>query len=195
MKRTIIIMSAVIAIAISACSPYNYSSVSTKPVNTTLYKTYAWLPETKPATASYYDNDIASDKIVDAASAELNKRGFIMSNQNPDLLIKYTAGVTKKTVSYNDPVYYNAPLSLSPRFGYYRGRSSYYYNYANPFPIYVGSTERKMQIKEGSIVIDIVDRKTSKLIWRGWAQGDVSNQQKAIEDIPTVIENIFKKLP
>jgi len=192
--KALLILSAFVVTTLSACSSYNYSSVSIKKVNSSVFKTYAWLPEARPSTSSYYDNDIASDKIVDAASAELNKRGFVMSNQDPDLLIKYMAGVDNKTVTYNDPVYYSAPWSLSPRFGYYRGRSAFYYSYANPYPIYVDNSVTKLQIKEGSIIIDIIERKTSKLIWRGWAQGDLSSEEKAIEDIPNVVDQIFKKL-
>jgi len=192
MKKPLILLIAVTAILMSACSSYNYSSVSTKPVSSAVFKTYAFMPEAKSSEKSFYNNDIANDKIVDASCAELNKRGFVMANASPDLLIKYTAGVDKKTEYYNEPVYYNQPLNLNPRFRYYRGRLGYYYNYNINYPIYVGNRERKMQIKEGSIVIDIIDRKTSKVIWRGWATGDLTSQQNAINDIPSVIEKYLK---
>ncbi len=146
-------------------------------------------------TTSIYNNDIATDKIVEAANTELDKRGFQLNNNRPDLLIKYTAVVNKETKTYSDPVYYNPPPRLSPRVGYYRGRAIYYYAYTDPFPVYVGSRARKMQVKAGSIMIDIIERKTSKLIWRGWAEGEVNDGQKAINDIPSVVANIFKKLP
>lgn len=193
MKKLLILMG--IAISLSACSSYDYYSVSNKPVNTTRYKTYAFIPESQSKATSTYDNDIATDKIVDAASMELNNRGFTLRNTSPDLLVKYTAVVNKETRTYDEPVYYNPPPRLSPRIGYYRGRAIYYYAYNDPIPVYVGSRAGKMQIKEGSIMIDIIERKTSKLIWRGWAEGEVNDPQKAINDIPTVIANIFKKLP
>lgn len=193
MKKLLILLS--VAISLSACSTYDYYSVSNRPVSTNKYKTYAFIPDAQSKTTSTYDNDIATDKIVDAASMELNNRGFSLKNTNPDLLIKYTAVVNKETKTYEEPVYYNPPPRLSPRVGYYRGRAVYYYAYNDPFPVYVGSRARKMQVKEGSIMIDIIERRTSKLIWRGWAEGEVNDPQKAINDIPTVIANIFKKLP
>jgi len=193
MKKILICLS--IAFCLTACSSYDYYSINNKPVNSSHYKTYAWIPESQSKATSAYDNDIATDRIVDASSAEMNKRGFVLNNTNPDLLIKYTAGVNKETVTYNDPVYYNPPARLMPRVSYYRGRAYYYYSYQDPFPVYVGNRARKMQIKEGSIVIDIIERKTSKLIWRGWAEGEINNKQKAIDDIPTVVTNIFKKMP
>ena len=44
-------------------------------------------------------------------------------------------------------------------------------------------------------MIDIIDHKSSKVIWRGWAEGEVNNPEKASNEIPGVIGNIFKKLP
>lgn len=41
---------------------------------------------------------------------------------------------------------------------------------------------------------DLLDHKTSKVIWRGWAEGEVENAEKTINDLPEVVTNIFKKL-
>jgi hypothetical protein len=193
MKKILILLGIIVILA--SCSTYDYYSISNKSVNSNRYQTYAWLPESRSKASSTYDNDIATSSIVDAAGMELDKRGLKLNNKNPDLLIKYTAVVNKETKTYDEPVYYNAPPRLSPRIGYYRGRALYYYAYNDPFPVYVGSRARKMQIKAGSIMIDIIERKSSKLIWRGWAEGEINDPQKAINDIPSVVANIFKKLP
>lgn len=179
---------------LSSCSSYNYYSVSNKKLNAD-YRTYAWLPEGKSKTSSVYDNDVAADKIVEAASAELNTRGFRLNNRKPDLLVRYTAVVNRETKSYNEPVYYDAPGRYVPRVGIRRGRAFYYYAYRDPFPVYVGSEQRTVNVKQGSIMIDLIDRKTKKVIWRGWAEGEVDNPEKAINELPKVIGNIFKKLP
>lgn len=178
---------------LSSCSSYNYYSVSNKFRSD--YRTYAWLPENKSKASSIYDNDIATDKIVEAASAELNNRGLKLNNRKPDLLVRYTAVVNKEKKTYNDPVYYDAPGRFSPRLGYHRGRAFYYYVYRDPFPVYVGSEQRTINVKQGSIMIDLIDRKTSKVIWRGWAEGELDNPERAITQLPKVIGNIFKKLP
>jgi len=184
-----------IAVLFSACSSYNYYSVSNKQLDKTKYKTFAWIPEAQSKSTSVYNNDVATDRIVEAATQELKNREFTLDNSNPDLLIRYTAVVNREVKDYNEPVYYNAPPRLLPRVGYYRGRAVYYYSYVNPLPVYVGERERRLRIKEGSIMIDIIDRKTSKVIWRGWAEGEVNNPEAAINDIPEVVQNIFKKLP
>ena len=192
MRKQIFILLA-LSVGLTACSNYNYYSVSNKKLNPS-YKSFAWLPEGKSKATKVYDNDVATDKIVEATSTALENRGFTLDNKNPDILIKYTAGVTTTTKEYNEPVYYNQPSRLIPRVGFSRGRAFYYYAYTNPYPVYVGSELRQMRVKEGSVMIDLIDRKSGKVIWRGWAEGEVNNPEKAINDIPMVVDNIFKKL-
>lgn len=193
MKKQILILCGLLMMVISSCSNYNYYAVSNKKL--TEYRTYAWLPENKSKASNIYDNDVAADKIVESASMELDKRGFKLNNRRPDVLIRYTAVVNKETKSYNEPVYYDAPGRYVPRVGLHRGRAFYYYAYRDPFPVYVGSEQRTVNVKQGSIMIDLIDRKTKKVVWRGWAEGELNNPEKAIAELPKVIENIFKKLP
>ncbi|WP_316809978.1 DUF4136 domain-containing protein [Pedobacter heparinus] len=193
MKKQILTL-LVLTATLSACSSYNYYAVSNKSMGSQ-YKTYAWIPEGKSKASKIYDNDVATDRIIESTSRELENRGLELNNKKPDILVRYTAVVNNETKHYNDPVYYNPPARLSPRIAYYRGRAYRYYSYYNPLPVYVGTETRKTQIKEGSIMLDLIDRKTSKVIWRGWAEGEVNNPEKAINELPKVVENIFKKLP
>jgi PBP1b-binding outer membrane lipoprotein LpoB len=193
MKKQILMLLGLVAV-LSSCSSYNYYAVSNKKL-IAAYRTYAWLPESKSKASNIYDNDVAADRIVEAASTELENRGFKLNNKKPDVLIRYTAVVNKETRSYDEPVYYDAPGRYIPRVGLHRGRAFYYYAYRDPFPVYVGNEQRTVNVKQGSIMIDLIDRKTKKVIWRGWAEGELNNPEKAIAQIPKVIENIFKKLP
>ncbi|HTM99765.1 MAG TPA: DUF4136 domain-containing protein [Pedobacter sp.] len=182
-----------LAVGLSACSSYNYYAVSNKKINNN-YQSFAWLPEGKSKASKVYDNDVATERIMEATTTALTNRGLKLDNKHPDLLIKYTAGVSTKTKEYNEPVYYNPPARYVPRVGFSRGRAFYYYSYINPFPVYVGSELRRVHIKEGSLMIDLIDRKSGKLLWRGWAEGEITSPEKAINDIPKVVDNIFKKL-
>ncbi|WP_316784941.1 DUF4136 domain-containing protein [Pedobacter frigiditerrae] len=192
MRKQIFLILA-LAVGLSACSNYNYYAVSNKKLSAN-YKSFAWLPESKSKASKLYNNQIATDRIVEATSNALTNKGYQLDNKNPDILIKYTAGVTTKTREYNEPVYYNPPARIVPRLGYARGSAFYYYSYVNPYPVYVGSEMRTINVKEGSVMIDLIDRKSGKVIWRGWAEGEINNPEKAINDIPKVVDNIFKKL-
>ncbi|HEY0054997.1 MAG TPA: DUF4136 domain-containing protein [Pedobacter sp.] len=182
------------ALILSACSSYNFYTVSNHKVEISKYQTYAWVPSGESKTSNYYENDIAEDRIVDAVNTELNARGFRVNNRKPDLLIKYTAVVDNKSRVIRDPVYYQAPARYVPRMGYYQGRQVYYYQYYRPFPIYAGTETRKVEFEEGNIVIDLIDRNSSKVIWRGVAKGEVNNPEKAVKDIPKVVGKIFNRL-
>lgn len=192
MKRQIFILLA-LSVGLCACSNYSYYAVSNKKLSSN-YKSFAWLPESKSKATKLYDNEVATERIVEAATNALTSKGYHLDNKKPDILIKYTAGVTTKTKEYNEPVYYNPPGRFVPRLAYARGRAFYYYSYIDPYPVYVGSEMRKMNVKEGSVMIDLIDRKSGKVIWRGWAEGEVNNPEKAINDIPKVVSNIFEKL-
>lgn len=193
MKKQVIFMIVGLTAMLSACSSYNYYAVSNKPLSG--YGSYAWIPEGKSKASKIYDNDVATDRIVEATAKELEGRGLKLDNHKPDILVRYTAVVNTEVKQVNEPMYYNAPARFSPRLAYYRGRAFRYYSYWNPLPVYVGNDLRNVRVKEGSIMLDLIDRKTSKVVWRGWAEGEITNPEKALNELPKVISNIFKKLP
>jgi hypothetical protein len=180
---------------LAACSSYNYHSYTSDHIDFSKYHSFAWVPSGDLKVNGVYDNNFAEEKIVEAASQELNERGLQLDNRRPDLLIKYTALVNDKTRTYSSPVYYRGPSYYVPRMTYYGGRAIYYYQYVNPFPVYVGSQLRKETFEEANVMIDVIDRQTSKVIWRGWGNGEVNNPEKAVKDIPKVIDKIFGKFP
>lgn len=155
------------SLILSACSSYNFYSISNRKVDILKYHTYAWVPAESKNT-NYYKNDIAEDKIIDAVNSELNARGFKIDSRAPDLLIRYTAVVNNKSRVLSEPLYYQPPARYVPVRGYYKGRAVYFYQYYRPFPIYAGTETRKVEYEEGNIVIDLIERSSSKVIWRGW---------------------------
>lgn len=194
MKKTVFIL-VLISTVLSACSSYNYYAVSSTKADVSKYRTYAWVTDNELKADQYYENNIAEEKIIESTNHVLNGRGLQIDNKKPDLLIRYTAVVKDKTKYISEPMYYQSPSYLVPRMAYFRGRRVFYYSYTRPFPVYVGSDERKVQFEEGNIVIDLIDRQSSKVIWRGVAKGEVNNPEKAVNDLPKVIDKIFGKLP
>ena len=51
----------------------------------------------------------------------------------------------------------------------------------------------------GTLVIDLVDARTNKLVWRGWSEGNVegvvNNQRWMEERIDEAVTRIFERLP
>ena len=180
---------------LSACSSYDFYSVNSSKADISKYRSYAWIRGNESKLEDYYDSDIAEDKIIESANAALESKGLKLDNRRPELLIRYTAVVDSRSKTISDPVYYQGPSMYVPVRAYYRGRQVYYYRYYRPFPVYVGSEQRKVEFDEGNIIIDLIDKKSSRVVWRGVARGQVDNPEKAVSDLPKVIGKIFKKLP
>ena len=53
----------------------------------------------------------------------------------------------------------------------------------------------EMPYKEGTLVIDLIERRNHQVIWRGYGSGDIEDRQRAIRDIPEGVEGILNKLP
>jgi hypothetical protein len=195
MKKAFISGFAILIIGlISACSRYSYYSVGGNQAALSGYRTFAWLPPLKQTRNTAYNNDIAQQSIQETGTASLEERGLRLKGRNPDLLVRYEVMVDNKERVYDQPVY-NYVGGYYPRFGGYRGGRGYFYSYSAPFPVYVGNDVERVPYKEGTVIIDLIDRKTRKVIWRGYGIGEVENRAQAVKDLPKVVDGILKKLP
>ncbi|MBS7564305.1 DUF4136 domain-containing protein [Mucilaginibacter sp. Bleaf8] len=179
----------------AACSRYTYYAVGSNNTNLSRYHTFAWLPAVKNASSSAYNSDITDQRIKEAVTENLEQRGLMLKAKKPDLLVRYSIMVSDKERVYDQPVYDYAGGGVYPAVGMYRGRRFYYYRYSNPYPVYVGDDVERVPYKEGTLMIDLVDRQSHKVIWRGYGVGEVDNPAKAIQDIPKIVSGIIKKLP
>ena len=56
-------------------------------------------------------------------------------------------------------------------------------------------TVESRMITRGTLVIDLVDARENKVVWRGVAQGNVTNTEQAIRVIEQVTKKMFRKYP
>jgi len=178
---------------LASCSSYTYYSVGSSS-KVSKYSTFAWLPPINNTKNPYYDNDLADQKIKDQATTDLESKGLRLKANNPDILIRYTIAVDTKMQAYNEPVYAYQYGAFAPRYNSYRGGRAFYYGYRGAYPVYVGEDVYHVPYKEGTLIIDIVDRSTHKVIWRGYGIGEVGNPESAINDLPKVVDGILEKL-
>ncbi len=175
-----------------------YQSEKTKGVDFKNYKTYAWLPTRDTAYTKLAEKQKVEAALAAAVIQQLNKRGMVMDTLNPDCLFTYTL-VLNKTYQVGQappPVY--APQSntgaMPGQYNMYYYVPSYDYNY-NP-SLYQGSMQ-VTTFRDGSLGIDMLDRKENKIIWRTSAQGKVDEKERkgVRPTINEIVPVMFKKFP
>jgi len=193
MKTNLYILSAVLIMLFSGCSPYRYYAVQNDHITLSNYHTFAWLP---PADTSgkMKISDIADERIRENITSTLETKGLVLRAQRPDLLIRYEVELKDRIKALYEPVYIYSYHNHYPLIIRYHNRRNLYYAYNEPFPVYVGADIVSVPYKEGTLIIDLIDRRAQKVIWRGYAVGEVDNPQKAIGDIPEVVVGILNKL-
>jgi hypothetical protein len=152
-------------IAAAGCATVmSVSSYADPTVNPTQYRTYDWGPaDALPAGDPRLDKDpFFQDHVQGAIEKQMALKGFERVVERPDLLIHYHANITRRIdVS-----------RLARPYGYCTGASCD-----------VSTTE----YEAGTLVIDIVEARTNKVIWRGWAQDSV---EEALENRDQMEEQI-----
>ena len=185
---------------LSSCSSYNYYTAGLNKTNMSQYRSFAWLPPQGKATNQVGAADL---KIKDAAVISLSSKGLKLQTNNPDLLVTYTATVGQGSKTIYTPTYYGYGGGFYPGFGFgwgggwgYGYRPYYYGGFGGSFTYYGGTTATgKEHYKEGTIIIDLIDTRTHRVVWRGYGVGEVhNNPQKNVEDLPKVVDGIISQL-
>ncbi len=155
-----------------------------KSIDFSKYKTYGWAPLGAVA------HPMLALDIVGAVEGELNARGLKKVPSNPDLLVQiYGAVDAEVSMTSNNPIY-NAtggippfdPSMTSP------GNSLYWDGY------YGNST---VVVHPGQLIVDLIDAKAKKLVWRGVASEAISpnNPDKLMDEANSTVTKLFNDYP
>jgi hypothetical protein len=139
------------------------------------YRTFGWAP---PGTVSTGDPRLDNNRFFDErvrmqVEKEMSRRGLEKTTAAPpDLIVHYHASVTQEI----------DPGSLD------RGSQPPDQEADEPY-VY----------DAGTLLIDFVEARTNRLVWRGWAEGSIDgliDDQKWLEKrIDEIVASIFKRLP
>ncbi|WP_439880568.1 DUF4136 domain-containing protein [Pontibacter sp. MBLB2868] len=159
--------------------------------NFKVYQTFNWYPtEVPPPTAGAEGlpyNSALDLRIREAIASELVKQGLSPTTLDPGLLVAYDIAVDLQQEPASNYVF-------PPGFGYgYSYWYGYRYNYGD------GGIPEFRNIREyraGTLVIDLIDRNTNQLIWRGWSES-VLDPATAVDSrkINRIIANIMSRFP
>lgn len=95
--------------------------------------------------------------------------------------------VERSTVQNNDPVY-SQPFYRTFYSPYYR--RYFIVNYPSQF---IGYDRSERTIKEGTLTLNMIDARSGKTVWQGWATDEVSSRNISSKEIDAAVRSIFKK--
>lgn len=157
------------------------------------YSTYAWLPNNDSIENPVYNDRTVQQSIITEVNERMAREGYRLNRRRPDLLVRVHTMFDEQEDVIREPVYasyayYFPPFYLSPYYSNY-----YYFNYTT-VPRIVGYDVETVTYTVGTIVIDLIDAKTSKLVWRGTAEGTI--EPLDVEDeVADYVDAIYNKFP
>lgn len=174
----------IVTLVVAGCSGgvQSYSTKS-KGVDLKKYKTFAWVKPGNAEDSSRNDDKQYASLILQLANDELAKKGFVLNTENPDAVFLFDTRV-------EDRVGYNQSPTVSMGVGF--GGPGFYGGFSAPV---AGGQVTQYQFKEGMLMIEMYDPKDKKLLWRGWAQVEITMKNDIESDIRTAVKYIFMRLP
>jgi hypothetical protein len=144
-----------LAAALAGCSSLKVSTQYDPTAPYPSYKTYAWVTaQPGPEQAPSIRNPVVKAQVQSAVDRELKVKGFTLTSAdaNPDLLVA-VHGWAQSRIEVNNYGYgYTGVYSYGP--------------YRPAMPV---SAVEVQSYTDGTMLLDFVDGKTKKLVWRGTA--------------------------
>ena len=165
-------------LALGGCATtMTVSSHVARGLDFTQYGTYDWGPaDALPAGDPRLDGKpFFHDRVQGAVERQLAARGFERSTSaTPDLLIHYHASITQR-IDVN---------RVDREHGYCYGENC---------------SVRVFEFETGTLVLDMVDTRTNRVIWRGWVQdslqGLLDNPDRMARTINEAVRRMLEKFP
>jgi len=160
------------ALTVTACATMQVNSYVERGADVTRYRTYQWAPAGPQAIGDprLDNNEFFRDRIQAQVDRRLGERGFEIAASTPDLLVQYHASVAQE-INANGVDQPNTDCEE-----------------CEPYVF-----------DAGTIVVSLVDARTSRLVWRGWAEGSIDdaidNQTFMERRIDEAVARIMEQLP
>ena len=158
-----------LAAALAGCSSLKVNTEYDPTAPYDSYKTYAWNPKVPgPEEAPSIRNPMVQAQVMAAVDRELRAKGFAMvkPEANPDLLVAVHGWAQSRVEVTNYGYAYGPGYVYGPAYGPY-----------HPAPV-VPAVEVH-NYTDGTLLIDFVDAKAMKLVWRGTATDTLTSPDLA----------------
>jgi len=184
--KKIIILSFAIVMALTSCETLKVTSDFDPNVNFSKYKTYSVLPWNDDNSALI--NEFDQKRILNSVHEQMVARGYKKVESGSDISVSTFLILNEKeqTTAYTN--HYGG-------YGYYGGFG--YYGFGPGYGVGTSSTTYNTQTYiVGTLILDVFDNSTKKLIWQGIGAGTVDNNpQTRDKNIPKAIAKIMAPYP
>jgi hypothetical protein len=140
------------------------------------YKTYSWT-EMKEVRS-----EAVKKRIVSAVDAQMKRKGFVRKDDGADLKVAVHPSLSKEY----------------PTHSYDAGWEYGWGTWAPPFGDIGTGSALGASIPIGTVMVDLVDVSTKKLVWRGAARSPLDSEASAEQKqelVDDAMEKLFKKFP
>jgi hypothetical protein len=185
-RNIVLSMIALLILFVSGCAVTDID----REVNFNGYRKYAWKKADVDVVNPIYESDLINKKIETVVQEEFAKKGIVLANNNkPDFFVNYNIRTEKKQQTINNyqglGYYPFWGLGWGWRMPYMMGYPSYGY----------GGMPYTREYTQGTLILDVVDAHSNKLVWRGSVSGNVDNVKNLQRQIEKGVKAIMKKYP
>lgn len=180
------------SLLLMSCGPKVETNKKTKQ-DLDSFESYAFLPNQDTIKTSKFSNAFVNEIVIDEISENMQQLDYRLDKNQPDLLVYYHLMLDEEMMVDASPVYTN--------FGYYRPGfyvgpyyRNYMYNNYFTIPRIAGTGIEQIPYKEGTIVIDLINRRTNEIVWRGKAE-DIITANNLEEELREYVNAIFEEFP
>ena len=187
-KMKLFIIAAVAIIGVGCASQHNAKVDFDKnaDIDTSQYKTFAWLHENKILSASDDINPVMKIRLDEAVENSFIAKGYTLidSAEDADFAVSYTVGNRDKIKVNSYPATYNNSFGWGR--GYYCSRGYYGGGMS------MGTETRVINYTEGKLAIDVYDVKSHQPAWHGWAVKRITSDDR--EEPEQLIKDLVSKV-
>jgi hypothetical protein len=176
-RSTRITVVTLLALAFTGCATMKVSSHVERGAEFAHYRTWAWAPaDAQPTGDPRLDNNpFFQDRLRGAVEHEMTRKGYVRSTlAGPaDLLLHYHVNFSKT---------YEVTGASA--------RSGSCYGNCEP---------EAYAYEQGTLVVDVVDSRTEKVVWRGWVldnmEGVINRQDVMEREVDAAVAKMFELFP
>ncbi len=190
MMWTRILFSSVIVWSLHGCASHKVGYDYDRSASFSTYRTYAWMLDEQEKTGDRRVDSSSTDiRVRTAIAAQLRLKGYTASaSGRPDFLVAYYIQV-KEGAAAQSQQYFSDGMTGRP----------FVHSVDTRNPSGMPKTEPEApSYMAGTLLVDIIDASSNKLVWRGTASGLVEpnlSSQERDERIRKILRDVLSNFP